>query len=174
MDNEDNKNELEVELECLKKEYVKLNNELLTWKKYTQEIVRLLKTFRNDYVIMQTKCIQNIENPMENQEQGFTDFLRGKLHTITEVINDYNIINHINFVHVNNEIKFLHEINRELNENIENIEKMEKKENMVKENQEGEVEKMDQLNCLKLKDLNADGENNDNVMNFFGVNYVMG
>lgn len=84
----------------LKEENTRLNDELLALKEYTQKILRLVKTFRNDYVIMQTKCIQNIENPKEGtgEVEGFTEFLRGKLHTITEVINDFHIINSIKFV----------------------------------------------------------------------------
>ncbi len=87
----------------LKNENSRLNKELLAWKEYTQKILRLVKTFRNDYVIMQTKCIQNIENPRDAVDaeidvNGFTEFLRGKLHTITEVINDFHIINSIKFV----------------------------------------------------------------------------
>ena len=87
----------------LKNENSRLNKELLAWKEYTQKILRLVKTFRNDYVIMQTKCIQNIENPRDAVDaeidvNGFTEFLRGKLHTITEVINDFHIINSIKFL----------------------------------------------------------------------------
>lgn len=87
-------------IKVLKEENTRLNDELLAWKEYTQKILRLVKTFRNDYVIMQTKCIQNIENPRDGGDdvEGFTEFLRGKLHTITEVINDFHIINSIKFV----------------------------------------------------------------------------
>lgn len=91
------------DIKILREENERLNNELLAWKEYTQKILRLVKTFRNDYVVMQTKCIQNIENPIDAVDaevdvNGFTEFLRGKLHTITEVINDFHIINSIKFI----------------------------------------------------------------------------
>jgi len=95
----------ELNSECLIEENVRLNNELNktnneldSWKEYTQKIMRLLKTFRNDYVIMQTKCIQSLDNPNDDHAEGFNDFLRGKLHTITEIINDIQIIHSIKFI----------------------------------------------------------------------------
>lgn len=89
----------ETDFKLLIEENSRLNDELQTWKEYTHKILRLVRTFRNDYVIMQTKCIQNIETPASNTvELGFSDFLRGKLHTITEVINDLHIINSIKFI----------------------------------------------------------------------------
>lgn len=103
---------IENRLDFLEKENNRLNNELFAWREYTQKILRLIKTFRNDYVITQTKCIDNIKKYDEKNGVGendgnidgddkgaigFNDFLRGKLHTITEVINDFNIINSMKF-----------------------------------------------------------------------------
>jgi len=82
----------------LNNELNKTNNELDAWKEYTHKIIRLLKTFRNDYVIMRTKCIQSLENSNDDNVEGFNEFLRGKIHTITEVINDIQIIHSIKFI----------------------------------------------------------------------------
>jgi len=101
-------NSIQNRLDFLEKQHNRLNRELLSWREYTQKILRLVKTFRNDYLITQTKCIDNIkkydeknggcENDGDDGSSEFNDFLRGKLHTITEVINDFNIINSIKFV----------------------------------------------------------------------------
>lgn len=100
-------------LDFLEKENNRLNDELLVWREYTQKILRLIKTFKNEYIITQTNCFDNIKKFDEKNGRGkndgdidgddrgaigFNDFLRGKLHTITEVINDFNIINSIKFV----------------------------------------------------------------------------
>lgn len=91
-------------IERLKEENCQLISELQSWKEYIHKILRLVKTFRNDYIIMQTKCLQSIEKANnqgndENLEMGFLEFLRGKLHTIAEVINDLHIINSIKIIH---------------------------------------------------------------------------
>lgn len=108
-------NSIQNRLDFLEKENNRLNDELLVWREYTQKILRLIKTFKNEYITTQIKCIDNIkkfdkkngggENDGDGNGDGddrgaigFNDFLRGKLHTITEVINDFNIINSINFV----------------------------------------------------------------------------
>jgi hypothetical protein len=97
-------------IDILKRENERLEKENYEFKKiyaslqeYHQQLLRLIKVFRNDYAIIQTKCIQNLENnqlsvvDQENNEQnimisGFNDFLKGKLHTITEVLNDLQIV----------------------------------------------------------------------------------
>lgn len=81
----------------LKEENDSLKNEISAWKNYTRKILRLINVFRNEHVIAQAKCIQGIENGDE-KEVGFSEFLRGKLHTINEIINDFHIINSIKFV----------------------------------------------------------------------------
>lgn len=110
-------NSIENKLQFLEKENNRLNNEVLVWREYTQKILRLIKTFKNEYIITQTKCIDNIKKFDEKNGGGendgdgdygddgddrgaigFNNFLRGKLHTITEVINDFNIINSIKIV----------------------------------------------------------------------------
>jgi hypoxanthine-guanine phosphoribosyltransferase len=82
----------------LNNELNKTNNELVAWKEYTQKIMTLLKTFKNDYEMMHAKCIQCLGNSNDNIVEGFNEFLRGKLHTITEVINDIQIIHSIKFI----------------------------------------------------------------------------
>lgn len=118
-------NSIQNRLEFLEKENNRLNDELLVWSEYTQKILRLIKTFRNDYIITQTKCIDNIKkfdgkngdgdgDGEDTSAIGFNDFLRGKLHTITEVINDFNIINSIKFGNdMNDEASLDNNIERE-------------------------------------------------------------
>lgn len=91
----------------LKEENDSLENEILNWKGYTQKILRLINVFRNEHAIAQTKCIQGIENSDE-KEVGFSEFLRGKLHTINEIINDFHIINSIKFVDEDEEAGYNH------------------------------------------------------------------
>lgn len=147
------------EIKNLQEENARLNDELLSWKEYTQKILRLVKTFRNDYVIMQTKCIQNIENHRETADanidvNGFTEFLRGKLHTITEVINDFHIINSIKFVDDTN-YGTSGDKDRETEDS-------------------GVEERKDEIEPLRLLTPEEVSEReNGKIMNFFGVNYTM-
>jgi hypothetical protein len=150
------------EVKELKEENTKLENELSSWREYTQKILRLVKTFRNDYVIMQNKCVQNIENPREDQVEGFGEFLRGKLHTITEVINDFHIINSIKFVD-NTQYEPV-----TLVDNNEKTVSHEKKEPLSEE-----VEPMEPLRLLTDEEIEERERENGKIMNFFGIDYVM-
>jgi len=77
----------------LQKEIYELKKQNLSLEEYNQKISRLVRVFRNEYAIMQTKCIQTIENEDPNKTIiGFNDFLKGKVHTIAEVLNDLQII----------------------------------------------------------------------------------
>lgn len=82
------------DVEQLKKQCKTINQELLFWRDYSYKITRLVRVFRNDYAIMQTKCCEIFENEMsdEDNKDNYNDFLRGKLHTVSEIINDLNVI----------------------------------------------------------------------------------
>ena len=83
------------DMEQLKTKCETLNQELLVWRDYSYKITRLVRVFRNDYAIMQTKCCESFEKEMydeENNKDNYNDFLRGKLHTVSEIINDLNVI----------------------------------------------------------------------------------
>jgi hypothetical protein len=82
------------DVEQLKKQCETLNQELLFWRDYSYKITRLVRVFRNDYAIMQTKCCESFEKEMGDGENkdNYNDFLRGKLHTVSEIINDLNVI----------------------------------------------------------------------------------
>jgi len=83
------------DVEQLKKQCETLNHELLFWRNYSYKITRLVRVFRNDYAIMQTKCCESFEKELsdgENNKDNYNDFLRGKLHTVSEIINDLNVI----------------------------------------------------------------------------------
>lgn len=159
MENTENLNNIKT----LREENVRLNDELLVLKEYTQKILRLVKTFRNDYVIMQTKCIQNIENPRDGEVEGFSEFLRGKLHTITEVINDFHIINSIKFVDdTDYGTRATQDGVEEGKESLElsNSEDKEKNESLI------------MLTSEEIAERERDRENGK-IMNFFGINYNM-
>lgn len=181
MDNHDNidVNLIENRLDFLEKENNRLNEELLAWREYTQKILRLIKTFRNDYVITQTKCINNIEKYHEKNGEcenngdgdgrhaiGFNDFLRGKLHTITEVINDFNIINSIKF---GNDMNYKETLDNDTNIETENKTIIDKDANV-------DVDIDVDINNEPLRILTDEEikeRKNSNIFNFCGINYKM-
>jgi hypothetical protein len=82
------------DMEQLKTKCETLNQDLLFWRDYSYKITRLVRVFRNDYAIMQTKCCERFEKELSDGENknNYNDFLRGKLHTVSEIINDLNVI----------------------------------------------------------------------------------
>lgn len=130
----------------LKEENDSLKKELLAWKEYTRKILRLINVFRNEHVFAQAKCIQGIENQEDEQSAGFREFLRGKLHTITEIINDFHIINSIKFI----------------DDDVTNYE-------------EGQEEEKGGKNepLVVLTEKEIEERKNGKIINFFGVDYTM-